>query len=135
MLTTEQWPMDRYHQRNDPRRSARLGSNISAQRVSHSQDGSKSTTGGTARLFESKNSEGATVVRTGVTTALLSIEKCSWPLIAMSPLLCGDLRTCPEGVWSTGRVFQTDGITALPVAFNPRSAFEYEGHIIHCSEF
>ena len=31
----------------------------------------------TARLFEFKNSEGATVVRTGVTTALLSIEKCS----------------------------------------------------------
>ena len=32
---------------------------------------------GTARLFESKNSEGATVVRTGITTALVSIEKCS----------------------------------------------------------
>ena len=32
---------------------------------------------GTARLFEVKNSEGATVVRTGVTTALASIEKCS----------------------------------------------------------
>ena len=31
----------------------------------------------TAHLFEFKNSEGATVVRTGVTTALVSIEKCS----------------------------------------------------------
>ena len=31
----------------------------------------------TAHLFEVKNSEGATVVRTGVSTALLSIEKCS----------------------------------------------------------